>query len=157
MLEQQSNSRYRVFLIFSLNSNAFNGPWKDFAYWLCSQSKWVIWKLDKAIGYKRIPRKTFRSIPGKNCKENWKKIVEQNGKIKELQSKVVTKDNAYQKLEIKCNDIEQCICRLCMLIHGVEYNENDDVMNIMNKAEKLLWWNRCRIWSEWERQGISYW
>ena len=52
-----------------------------------------------------------------------------------LQSKVVTKDNAYQKLEIKCKDIEQCICRLCMLTHGVEYTENDDVMN---KVEKLL-------------------
>lgn len=56
-------------------------------------------------------------------------------KIKVLQSKVVTKDNAYQKLEIKCKDIEQCICRLCMLTHGVEYTENDDVMN---KVEKLL-------------------
>ena len=71
----------------------------------------------------------------KIVKEIEKKIVEQNGKIKVLQSKVVTKDNAYQKLEIKCKDIEQCICRLCMLTHGVEYTENDDVMN---KVEKLL-------------------
>ena len=38
---------------------------KYYTYWLCSRGSWVIWKLDKATGYKRISRKTFRSIPGK--------------------------------------------------------------------------------------------
>ena len=92
----------------------------------------------KRLVTKESLEKRLGAFQEKIVKKIVEKIVEQNGKIKELQSKVVMKDNAYQKLEIKCNDIEQCICRLCMLIHGVEYNENDDVMNIMNKAEKLL-------------------
>ena len=90
----------------------------------------------KRLVTKESLEKRLGAFQEKIVKKIVEKIVEQNGKIKELQSKVVMKDNAYQKLEIKCNDIEQCSCRLCMLIYGVEYNENDDVMNIMNKVEK---------------------
>ena len=43
---------------------------KYYTYWLCSRGSWVIWKLDKATGYKRISRKTFRSIPGKKMEES---------------------------------------------------------------------------------------
>ena len=35
---------------------------------------YLFWEFDKATGYKRIPRKTFRSIPGKKCEKIWRKI-----------------------------------------------------------------------------------
>ena len=44
-------------------------------------------------------------------------------------------DNAFQKLEIKCDDNKQYGRRLCVRIHSVEYNENNDV-NFMNKVER---------------------
>ena len=62
------------------------------------------------------------------------KLDEQNAKIIELQSKIAIQDNALQKLEIKCDDNENYGRRSSIRIHGVEYNENDDI-NVINKVE----------------------
>ena len=63
------------------------------------------------------------------------KLDDQSVKIIELQSKIAIQDNALQKLEIKYDDNEQYRRRSWMLIHAVEYNENDDI-NIKNKVER---------------------
>ena len=53
------------------------------------------------------------------------KFDEQNAKVIGLQSKIAIQDNALQKFEIKCEENEQYSRRLCIRIHGVQYNEND--------------------------------
>ena len=63
------------------------------------------------------------------------KLDEHNAKIVELQSKIATQDNALQRLEIKCDDNEQYSRRSCIRIHGVQYNENDDI-SVINKVEQ---------------------
>ena len=63
------------------------------------------------------------------------KLDEQNAKIIELQSKIAIQDNAPQRLEIKCDDNEQYSRRSCIRIHGVQYNENDDI-SVINKVEQ---------------------
>ena len=63
------------------------------------------------------------------------KLDEQNAKIIELQSKIAIQDNALQRLEIKCDDNEQYSCRSCKRIHGVQYNENDDI-SVINNVEQ---------------------
>ena len=63
------------------------------------------------------------------------KLDEQNAKIIELQSKIAIQDNALQRLEIKCDDNEQCSRRSCILIHAVQYNENDNI-SVINKVEQ---------------------
>ena len=63
------------------------------------------------------------------------KLDEQNAKIIELQSKIAIQDNALQRLEIKCDDNEQYSRRSCIRIHGVQYNENDDI-SVTNKVEQ---------------------
>ena len=63
------------------------------------------------------------------------KLDEQNAKIIELQSKIAIQDNALQRLEIKCDDNEQYSRRSCIRIHGVQYNENDDI-SVINKVEQ---------------------
>ena len=51
------------------------------------------------------------------------KLDERNPKIMELESKIAMQENAFQKLEIKCNDNEEHSHRWCIRIHGVKYNE----------------------------------
>ena len=63
------------------------------------------------------------------------KLDEQNAKIIKLQSKIAIQDNALQRLEIKCDDNEQYSRRSCIRIHGVQYNENDDI-SVTNKVEQ---------------------
>ena len=63
------------------------------------------------------------------------KLDEQNAKIIEVQSKIAIQDNALQKLEIKFGDNEQYSRRWCICIHGVQYNENDDI-NAINKVKR---------------------
>ena len=53
----------------------------------------------------------------------------------ELQSKITIQDNALQKLELTCDNNEQYSGRLCIRIHGVDNNENDDI-NFTNKVER---------------------
>ena len=55
------------------------------------------------------------------------KLDEQNAKIIELQSKAAIQYNALQMLEIKCDGNDQNSRRSCIRIHGVQYNENDDI------------------------------
>ena len=57
------------------------------------------------------------------------KLDEHNTKIIELQfqSKIVIQDNALQKLEINFDNKEQYSRRLCIRIHAVHCNENDDI------------------------------
>ena len=63
------------------------------------------------------------------------KMDERNAKIIELHSKIIIQDNAIQRLEIKCDNNEQYSRCSCIHIHGVQYNENDDI-SVINKVKQ---------------------
>ena len=65
------------------------------------------------------------------------KFDERSAKVIDLQSNIAIQDNALQKLEIKCDDTEQYSCHSSICIHGVEYNENDDI-NIIIKLKGVV-------------------
>ena len=65
------------------------------------------------------------------------KLDERSAKVIDLQSNIAIQDNALQKLEIKCDDTEQYSCHSSICIHGVEYNENDDI-NIIIKLKGVV-------------------
>ena len=79
--------------------------------------------------------KLLGAFQEKNCEKLWEKMDEQNAKIIELQSKIAIQDNALQRLEIKCDNNEQYSCSLCIPIHGVQWNENDDI-SVINKVKQ---------------------
>ena len=62
------------------------------------------------------------------------KLDEHNAKIIELQSKIAMQDNALQRFEIKCDDNEQYSRSSYIRIHGVQYNENNDI-SVINEVE----------------------
>ena len=64
------------------------------------------------------------------------KLGEQNAKIIQLQSKIPIQNNALQQLEIKCDNNDQYSRGSCICVHGIQYNENDDI-NIINKVVKF--------------------
>ena len=63
------------------------------------------------------------------------KLGEQNAKIIQLQSKIPIQNNALQQLEIKCDNNDQYSRGSCICVHGIQYNENDDI-NVINKVDR---------------------
>ena len=63
------------------------------------------------------------------------KLDEQNAKIIQLQSKIPIQNNALQQLEIKYDNNDQYSRGSCICVHGIQYNENDDI-NIINKVDR---------------------
>ena len=98
-------------------------------------STWLFWKLDKATVSKESLQKLLAGFQGKWWKKVEERLTENNIKIIELQSNTAVQDSASQTLNIKFEDNEQYTCRYYMPIHGLEYNENDDV-HVMNKVER---------------------
>ena len=97
---------------------------------------WLFSKLDKATGYKRIPSKTFKSIPW-NCKKARRKI----GCTEYKNNWSFIQDNAPQKLEITRDNNEQYSLGLCIRIHGIEYNE-DNVKFDSNEIDWMLYFGK---------------
>ena len=91
--------------------------------------------LKKPLVRNKSLEKRLRAFQEKIVKRFEEKLDEQNAKIIELQSKIAIQDNALQRLEIKCDDNEQYSRRSCIRIHGVQYNENDDI-SVINKVEQ---------------------
>ena len=55
------------------------------------------------------------------------KLREQNLKIRELEFKIHSQENAFKKLEIISDDNEQYSRRSCLRIHGIEFKEGEGV------------------------------
>ena len=89
--------------------------------------------LIKPLATNESLEKTLGAFQEKIVKRFEEKLDEQNAKM--LQSKIAIQDNALQRLEIKCDDNEQYSRRSCIRIHGVQYNENDDI-SVINKVEQ---------------------
>ena len=79
--------------------------------------------------------KLLGAFQEKNVKRFKEKLGEQSAKKIELQPKIAIQDNALQKFEIKSDDNEQYSRRSRIRIHGVQYNENDDI-SVINKVER---------------------
>ena len=109
----------------------------------CSESKFTMSiagevrdyfeSLIKPLATNESLEKPLGAFQEKIVKRFEEKLDEQNAKM--LQSKIAIQDNALQRLEIKCDDNEQYSRRSCIRIHGVQYNENDDI-SVINKVEQ---------------------
>ena len=75
--------------------------------------------------------KSFQDEIAKRFKH---KIKEQNTKIEKLESKLAMTQTAIDNIEIKCDDKEQYSRRLCVRIHGLDFNSDED--NVMKKVER---------------------
>ena len=53
-----------------------------------------------------------------------------------MDSTIELQQNALEKVEIKCDDNEQCSRRPCLRIHDTELNYNEDNDCVINKMEK---------------------
>ena len=89
--------------------------------------------LIKPLATNESLEKPLGAFQEKIVKRFEEKLDEQNAKM--LQSKIAIQDNALQRLEIKCDDNEQYSYHSCIRIHGVQYNENDDI-SVINKVEQ---------------------
>ena len=63
------------------------------------------------------------------------KIIEQNAKIEELESKLAMKQTDIDNFEIKCDGNEQHSWRPCVHIHGIYFNSDGDD-NVIGKVER---------------------
>ena len=68
------------------------------------------------------------------------KIKEQDGKIHELESRVVIQEQTINNLLVKCDDNEQYSRRSCLRIHGIESdnNEKNDVIEKVRECYDSL-------------------
>ena len=97
----------------------------------------IILSLIKPLVKNESLEKLLEAFQEKTVKRFEEKLDERSAKKIDLQSNIVIQDNALQKLEIKCDDTEQYNCRSFICIHGVEYNENDDI-NIIRKLKGVV-------------------
>ena len=77
-----------------------------------------------------------------------KKIMEQDGRIIQLESVLALRQNTIDKLldklDTKCDDNEQYSRRSCIRIHGIEWNKDDKDENVKNIVSELLSKNEFR-------------
>ena len=70
--------------------------------------------LIKPLIINRSLEKFVGAFQEKNVNNFEKKLDKQNSKVIQLETKIVIQDNAFQKLEIKCDDNKQYGRRLCV-------------------------------------------
>ena len=80
--------------------------------------------------------KIFKSFQDGILKRFEHKINGQNTKIEELEPKLAMKQTAIDNIEIKCDDNKQYSQRLCVRIHGLDFNRDED-NNVMKKVERF--------------------